>query len=150
MPLHTVAVGVDIGPDKTYTIAPHSLSKVSTIKWSDISPTNKYWGLVTLRSSYQSSGLIMPAIGIVDPDYRGYIFVTVYNITDKPITIKAHEKFAQVVLIPYNEMSIIVDLLGDIERGQQETEKGIESRLEELDIRIRELEDKYEEITRSL
>jgi len=109
MPLHTVAVGIDIGPDRTYLIEPHSLSKVSTIKWSNISPTNKYWGLVTLRSSYQTSGLIMPATGIVDPDYKGYIFVTVYNVTDKPITIKAHEKFAQVVLIPYNRMEIDVE-----------------------------------------
>ena len=48
------------------------------------------------RSGLSSEGVIV-ALGTLDPDYRGELFVTMYTTTDRGYSIKHGERIAQIV-----------------------------------------------------
>jgi dUTP pyrophosphatase len=60
-------------------------------------------GLVYARSGLACKRNLAPAnkVGVIDSDYRGEIMVALHNHGDKPETIAAGERVAQLVLTPY-------------------------------------------------
>lgn len=79
-----------------------------------------YYGNIKTRSSTAQRGLHI-AEGVIDPNYRGEIKITVHNISTKHITIKPYERLAQLVLTRYYEdyEIEIVDDLSNTERGEK-------------------------------
>ena len=65
------------------------------------------FALVTLRSSYQDSCLLMPSVGILDSDYTDYLFITVFNSSYHAIKICKDERLAQLIFIPNNDIELI-------------------------------------------
>ena len=64
-------------------------------------------------------GITLPnAVGVIDSDYRGQIFVALTNISDEDYTISVGERIAQLVVMPVCVANIsVVEDLPDTERG---------------------------------
>jgi len=57
-------------------------------------------------------------VGIVDSDYRGELMVAIHNHSLAPQSIKAGERMAQLVIVPYLRAEYeLADSLSDTERG---------------------------------
>ena len=77
-------------------------------------------GLVFARSGLASKRGLAPAnkVGVIDSDYRGEIMVALHNHSDKPQTIEAGERIAQISFVPYVAAAFdVVDELEDTARG---------------------------------
>jgi dUTP pyrophosphatase len=84
---------------------------------------NKFYGYQLYpRSSISKTKLrLANSVGIIDPNYRGYLIAAVDNISDKPQQIKKGERLFQLVFVqlmkPTNVEIITEDQLSSTERG---------------------------------
>ena len=79
------------------------------------------FGAVFARSGLATKKGLRPAncVGVVDSDYRGEIMVALHNDDKELQTIQAYERIAQLVILPYLNVSFKeVDKLSDTERGE--------------------------------
>lgn len=80
-----------------------------------------YFGAVFARSGLATKKGLRPAncVGVIDSDYRGEIIVALHNDSKEPQAIQAYERIAQLVILPYLNVSFTeVDELSDTERGE--------------------------------
>lgn len=97
--------GYDIVCHEDILLLPRQIKKIKTnIKFPHGIKDN--FALITLRSSYQDSGLIMPASGILDSNYYDYLFITIFNSTHQSIKIHEGDRFAQIVFISNNNVKL--------------------------------------------
>ncbi len=84
---------VTIAPQETKLI-PTGLAMEIPLGWA---------GLIYARSGLATKRGLAPAnkVGVVDPDYRGEIMVSLHNHGTEPQTVEAGERIAQLVLTPY-------------------------------------------------
>ncbi len=76
--------------------------------------------LVCARSGLSTKhGLALAnGIGVIDSDYRGEILVSMINHSDKPYTVAAGERIAQLLFVPVVQAEFeLVDSLDETERG---------------------------------
>ena len=81
---------------------------------------NGTFGAIFARSGLAAKSGLRPAncVGVVDSDYRGEVKVALHNDTDIPRVIDAHERIAQMVLLPFIPMDFVeVNELSDTDRG---------------------------------
>ena len=106
LPLPTYAtqgsVGCDLAARENVTVQPNGMERVPTNVIVQAPP--EYMFLVTLRSSTPKRlGLIMPnSVGVIDQDYCGpddEIAVPVFNVTERPVTVKRGDRFAQGIFV---------------------------------------------------
>lgn len=59
------------------------------------------------------------SVGVIDSDYRGSIIVSLYNDSNETKTVKAGERVAQLVIIPYIPIKLeyVESIDKDTERG---------------------------------
>lgn len=73
---------------------------------------------IFLRSSVGTSGLTMPKSPvIIDSDYRGEIFIPLYNRSNKTTTIRDGERLAQGRITGVFRVEIVEGEVDDTERG---------------------------------
>ena len=105
--------------DEVITIKAHETVLVKTGLAMEI-PVG-YAGMIFARSGLASKKGLAPAnkVGVVDADYRGEVMVALHNHTNEDKTIDAHERIAQMVIMPYAVANFIeVDELSDTVRGE--------------------------------
>lgn len=87
--------------DEEITINPHETVFIKTGLAIEI-PIG-YGGFIFARSGLSTKKGLAPAnkVGIIDADYRGEIMVALYNQTNEAKTIDAHERIAQMVIMPF-------------------------------------------------
>ena len=57
-------------------------------------------------------------VGVIDSDYRGSIIVPIYNDSNETQILKAGERIAQLIVIPFLPINFnLVNKLEDTERG---------------------------------
>ena len=115
------AAGYDLyaAVDEDLMIPPHSTVKVGTGLAIEL-PDNTF-GAIFARSGLATKQGLRPAncVGVVDSDYRGEVIVAIHNDTDSYQGIAAHDRIAQLVLMPYISMTFEeVDELTDTTRGE--------------------------------
>ena len=97
------AAGADLYAclDEAVTIAPQETKLIPTGLAMEI-PLG-WAGLIYARSGLATKRGLAPAnkVGVVDPDYRGEIMVSLHNHGTEPQTVEAGERIAQLVLTPY-------------------------------------------------
>lgn len=78
-----------------------------------------HFGLLTLRSSMGSKGIIMPhGVGIIDSDYRGEINIRIMSLLGKT-RIRKGARIAQLTIIPTPNIHLVeADNLTATERGE--------------------------------
>lgn len=84
------------------------------------------FGMIVPRSSIAiKRGLrLANSCAILDSDYTGELLLCFYNDSDDEQVIEAHERIAQMIVVPYLDVDMIeVDELNETERG----DKGIGS-----------------------
>ena len=75
-------------------------------------------GIDTSGLSAKHGIALANGIGVVDPDYRGELLVSVVNLSDTPYTFIDGERIAQLLLLPIIRGEFeIADTLSDTERG---------------------------------
>lgn len=94
--------GFDIVQHESIYVPPRTTVKIKTNVRFPYGIDDNF-ALVTLRSSYQGSGLIMPAVGILDSDYVDYLFITVFNSSYQSVKINKGDRFVQLVFIKNND-----------------------------------------------
>lgn len=80
-----------------------------------------YAGLIYARSGLASKKGLAPAnkVGVVDADYRGQVFVALFNHSKKSQEIENGERIAQLVIAPFLKADFNeVDELSDTVRGE--------------------------------
>jgi dUTP pyrophosphatase len=100
------------------TLRPHTTVKIGT-GWA-IQPPEGYCGLIFARSGLATKEGLRPAncVGICDEDYTGEYIVALHNDTDVAQVIYHGERIAQLVFMPYEQVSLIeVEELDPTERG---------------------------------
>ena len=100
-------------------IPPHSTVKVGTGLAFQL-PTGTFAGIFA-RSGLAAKKGLRPAncIGVCDSDYRGQYIVAVHNDEEETHIIDRHERIAQMILLPYIEMTF------EEVTERTETERGI-------------------------
>lgn len=104
--------------DEEITINPHETVFIKTGLAMEI-PIG-YGGFIFARSGLSTKKGLAPAnkVGVIDADYRGEIMVALYNQTDEPKTIDAHERIAQMVIMPFITANFIeTNELSETKRG---------------------------------
>ena len=79
-----------------------------------------YAGLIFARSGLSTKKGLAPSnkVGVIDPDYRGEIMVSLYNHSKEIQTVEPGERIAQLVITPFIQADWnIVDELEETERG---------------------------------
>lgn len=64
------------------------------------------WTMILIpRSGLGSKGMILGnLIGLIDPDYRGEISVSLWNRTERPMAIYPGHRVAQAIFVPYAQV----------------------------------------------
>ena len=78
-----------------------------------------YFGAIFARSGLAINRGLRPAncVGVIDRDFTNEVIVALYNDSSNSVVIQAHERIAQLVLLPYLDVEISeVDTLEETER----------------------------------
>lgn len=78
-------------------------------------------GLLFPRSGLAiKSGVGLPnAVGVIDSDYRGEIFVALVNLSDEPYTVRDGERIGQLAVLPVLLPELVeTDSLSGTQRGE--------------------------------
>lgn len=81
-------------------------------------PKNTFAGIFA-RSGLATKKGLAPAnkVGVCDSDYRGEYLVGLHNHSSVPATVHHGDRIAQMVIIPYLEVTLTEDDLSDTDRG---------------------------------
>ncbi len=104
--------------DEQITIEPHATVLVHTGIATEI--PEGYCGLIFARSGLATKRSLAPAnkVGVIDADYRGEIMVSLHNHSDKPQTVEAGERIAQLAIVPFLKAEYeLSEELSDTVRG---------------------------------
>ena len=105
--------------DEDVTINPGDTYLVPTGLSAEI--PEGYAGLIYARSGLASKKGLAPAnkVGVVDADYRGQIFVALFNHSKQEQTVSHGERIAQLVIAPFLKAEFnVTDELSDTVRGE--------------------------------
>ena len=116
----SAAAGYDLYADlsETITIAPHTTVTVDTGLQFEL-PEGYYAGIFA-RSGIATREGLRPAncVGVCDSDYRGNYRIALHNDSDQIRTVTAHEKIAQMIVMPYLPLEFEeTEELSDTARG---------------------------------
>ena len=105
--------------DSTLTLAPGAVELLPTgIAVYIEDPTLA--GLLLPRSGLgHKHGIVLGnLVGLIDSDYQGQLFVSVWNRSGEPFSIEAGDRIAQLVIVPVVQISFnVVEEFVTTERG---------------------------------
>lgn len=115
------AAGYDLYAATSYNIEiqPHTTVKIGTGLSFEL-PQGTFAAIFP-RSGIATKRGLRPAncVGVCDSDYRGEYIVALHNDTNEAQIIEPQERIAQMILLPFVEMSFNeVEKLSDTERGE--------------------------------
>lgn len=114
------AVGLDLTIIDEVYIKPKEILKVGLGFALEI-PQDKFAIIVGRSSTLQKYGIEI-MYGVIDPDYRGEIKLSMRNITDSYVNIKKGTRLAQLIfqykIMDYLTRLVLVDELSSTERGE--------------------------------
>lgn len=115
------AAGYDLyaATDREISLFPHTTQLIGVGLAFEL--PDGYFGAVYARSGLASKKGLRPAncVGVVDSDYRGEVMVALHNDSDHIMTIDAGERIAQLVLMPYVNMTFEeAEELDNTQRGE--------------------------------
>lgn len=115
---HEGDAGLDLRIKHDVTLEPGQRLNVGTGVSVEI--PNGYVGLVFPRSGLATKhGITLSnSVGVIDSGYRGEIGASLINTSDETITLDAHTRVCQMIVMPYAACRIeLTDSLADSERG---------------------------------
>lgn len=108
--------GVDLATSIEVMVPPRVIMDIPT-GLAMATPTSCWAWVVGRSSALRRWGLAVHG-GIIDPGYRGPLFIQAENKTDEPIVVPAGTRLAQVILMASIVVPVVqVDALPPAERG---------------------------------
>ena len=104
------AAGIDLRVAQDVFIQPGEIQKVSL--GVSIQLDKDTAGLILPRSSCHGF-VLTNCVGLIDPDYRGELFVKIRSVNNEPMFFPKGERLAQLVVVPFVPGFTIVDKLDD-------------------------------------
>ena len=102
--------GFDLRCVEPFELAPGERMKVPTGIAIALPP--QMAGLVVPRSGLAANEGVMPVLGLVDPNFRGELAVTLLNTSEMPFSAHPGDRIAQLLLVPFWAPSLrVVDAL---------------------------------------
>lgn len=98
--------GIDLTTARETTIEPGQYVDIHTQVTATQLPPG-YWGMITGRSSALRKWRLHIPIAIIDPGWRGPLFVGVWNLGGNPVTVKPGDRLGQLILIPNNPAPVL-------------------------------------------
>jgi dUTP pyrophosphatase len=112
------AAGLDLYSAEEVTIPPNGRMTVRTD--IAISPPAGTYGRIASRSGLTRDFGIVTLAGVVDADYRGNIFVLLFNFGKEEFKVKEHDRIAQIIFEFYRKAHVIESHeLSETERGSK-------------------------------
>lgn len=114
------AAGYDLygNNDESVYIAPGQNQLIDTGLIIEI--PQGYFGAIFPRSGIATKrgGRLSNCVGVVDCDYRDTWKISMYNDSDEQLIITPHERIAQFIVLPYQDLEFIeTDIVSETERG---------------------------------
>lgn len=91
--------GIDLTTAREITIEPGDYKDIHTQVTATQLPAG-YWGMITGRSSALRKWRLHIPVAIIDPGWRGPLFVGVWNLGGNPVTVKPGDRLGQLILVP--------------------------------------------------
>jgi dUTP pyrophosphatase len=91
--------GYDLRCLEPVVLAPGGREKVPT--GVAIALPSGFCGLVVPRSGLAARHGVMPTLGLIDPNFRGELAVTLLNTGGEPFRAEAGDRIAQLLLLPF-------------------------------------------------
>jgi dUTP pyrophosphatase len=91
--------GIDLTTVREYVIGPGEFADVHTQVDAIQLPTG-YWGMITGRSSTLRRHKLHVPVAVIDPGWRGPLFVGVWNLSPNPVYVNPGDRLGQLILIP--------------------------------------------------
>jgi dUTP pyrophosphatase len=91
--------GYDLRCLEPLTLAPGARAKVPT--GVAIALPAGFCALVVPRSGLAARDGVMPVLGLIDPNFRGELAVTLLNAGAEPFAAEAGDRIAQLLLLPF-------------------------------------------------
>ncbi|KAG2051356.1 dUTP pyrophosphatase [Suillus hirtellus] len=111
-----LAAGYDLYSAEKKVIPAHGKALVDT-QLSIAVPAGTY-GRVAPRSGLASKFMIDTGAGVIDADYRGVVFVLLFNLSDKDFQVEEGDRIAQLIIERiYTPDVMEVDNLDETSRG---------------------------------
>lgn len=115
-------VGVDLYLPEDIEVEPFETKFINLgIRCEYQSDEGIYYGYQLYpRSSISKTKIrLANSVGIIDPNYRGYLIAAVDNISDKKVLLKQGERYFQLVFVKMEKPNKIeiVDKLSETDRG---------------------------------
>lgn len=115
-------VGVDLYLPEDIEVEPFETKFINLgIRCEYQSDEGIYYGYhLYPRSSISKTKIrLANSVGIIDPNYRGYLIAAVDNISDKKVVLKQGERYFQLVFVKMEKPTKIeiVDKLSETDRG---------------------------------
>ncbi|QEC48980.1 dUTP diphosphatase [Baekduia soli] len=91
--------GHDLACVEPVALSPGARAKVPT--GVAIALPDGVCGLVVPRSGLAARHGVVPALGLIDPNFRGELCVTLMNTGEEPFAAQAGDRIAQLLLVPF-------------------------------------------------
>lgn len=108
--------GADLTCSQNVFIAPNQRAMVTTNIAVEI-PEGHFGLLLPRSSAFYRKGLVVHP-GTIDPTYRGELRILVWNVAPKAVYLGEGDSIAQLVIVPYVEVTFIDRPLTVTERGE--------------------------------
>jgi dUTP pyrophosphatase len=91
--------GLDLSCLEGFELAPGGRAKIPT--GVAIALPDGICGLIVPRSGLAARHGVIPTLGLIDPNFRGEVCVTLRNTGDAPFRAEAGDRIAQLLLLPF-------------------------------------------------
>lgn len=109
------AIGLDLFAAESKTISPGGRGLIST--GISMAIPSGFYGRIAPRSSWATKGIDVGA-GVVDPDYRGIVYVLLINHSTTDLEVTKGDKCAQLILEAAVRAAVVkTELLPSTKRG---------------------------------
>lgn len=109
--------GLDLTTVKEYVIEPGHFVDIHTQVDAVQLPAG-YWGMITGRSSTLRRHKLHVPLAVIDPGWRGPLFIGVWNLGTEPRRVEPGDRLGQLILLPCNPAQVLaVDAVADAPRG---------------------------------
>ena len=109
--------GIDLYTAKDISVEPGDFVDIHTTVEKTQLPIG-YWGMIVGRSSTLRMHRLHIPPAVIDPGWRGPLFVGAWNLGGNPVHIKAGQRIGQLILVPNNPAAVrVVEQLDDSVRG---------------------------------
>jgi dUTP pyrophosphatase len=113
---HPADAGLDLYARTGATIYPGESATFDTGVCMEL--PKQTFGKIESRSGLNVKHGIVSCGGVIDSGYTGSIAVKLYNLSDEPYHVKAYERIAQLIILPYVPVDLKeVDELEETDRG---------------------------------